>query len=184
MRPEAFINMPRQNNALPYVCFAPDGEPHSNCQNEPFPKDSNDRENEQSKIWIGYRHDLHASYNGGMTFGAVLAQARSNLSQAMKARPNSTKRAQWREAFPGFATKATGDVPQQLQKGKRAFRSATCPSTACKYPAEQLQIEWISVKSSVTKTEVFVSLPMYSAKTQLTLVNSSSDMYFNCKVMR
>jgi hypothetical protein len=162
-RLEASINMPRPGNALPYVCFAPDGEPHSNCQNEPFSNDATYSENEQSKIWIGYRNDLNASYNGGMTFGAVLAQARSNLSQAMKARPNSTKRAQWREAFPDFATKATGDVPQQLQQGKRAFRTATCPSTACKYPAEQLQIEWISIKSSVTKTEVFVSFLIYAA---------------------
>jgi len=93
-----------------------------------------------------------------MTFNEVLAQARANLSQAMDAPSNSAKRAQFREAFPGFATRPTGDVLQQLRQGKRAFRQATCPSDTCKTRAEELlQMEWISIKSSVTKTEVFVS---------------------------
>jgi hypothetical protein len=107
--------MPRRGDAVPYDCFAPQGESHGNYQNEPFSNDTVHRKSEQGKIWIGYRNDLNASYNGGMTFGQVLAQARSNLSEAMKARPNSTQRAQWREAFPGFATKATAEVVKQLQ---------------------------------------------------------------------
>jgi hypothetical protein len=164
-RLKASINMPRQSNALPYVCFVREGEPHSNCQNEPFSNDAIHHESKQSKIWIGYRNDLNASYNGGMTFGQVLAQAKANLSNAMKARTNSTQRAQWREAFPGFATKATGDVVKQLQQSKCAFRQATCPGDTCKSGSEELlQMEWISIKSSVTKTEVFVSFSIYNTR--------------------
>lgn len=149
--------MPSQRDAIPYMCFAPEGESHSNCQTEPFSNDTISRENE-SKVWIGYRHDLDVSYNGSMTFGQVLAQAKANLTEAMKAPSKSAKRDQWREAFPGFATKATGDIIQQLRQGNRAFRQASCPSDTCKTRAEELlQMEWISIKSSVTQTEVFVS---------------------------
>jgi hypothetical protein len=152
-RLKASINMPRQSNALPYVCFVREGEPHSNCQNEPFSNDAIHHESKQSKIWIGYRNDLNASYNGGMTFGQVLAQAKANLSNAMKARTNSTQRAQWR------------DVVKQLQQSKCAFRQATCPGDTCKSGSEELlQMEWISIKSSVTKTEVFVSFSIYNTR--------------------
>ena len=149
--------MPRPTNALPYVCFAPGGESHCNCQSEPFTNDAIHHEDEQSKIWMGYRHDLNASYRGGMSFGQVLAQARSNLSKAMEARPSSTKRANWREAFPGFVTRATSDVLQQLNQGKRAFKQATCPSPACESESDLLQVEYISIKSIMLKTEFFVS---------------------------
>jgi hypothetical protein len=154
--------MPRQRDAVPYVCFAPEGEPHGDYQNEPFSNDAIHRESGQSRIWIGYRNDLNASYNGGMTFNQVLAQARDNLSKAMEAQAKSDKRAQWREAFPGFATKASANVLQQLKQGNRAFRSATCPSDTCKSGSE-LKLEWISIKSSTTKTEVFVSLSACNA---------------------
>jgi len=150
--------MPRQENAVPYLCFAPDGEPHGDCQTKPFANDDISRDGE-SKIWIGYRNDVNASYDGGMTFNDVLAQARANLSQAMAAPSKSAKRAQFREAFPGFVTSASGDIIQQLRQGKRAFRQAICPSDTCKARVkEMLQMEWISIKSSMTKTEVFVSL--------------------------
>lgn len=177
--------MPRQSELLPYICFAPEGELHGNCQNEPFSNDATFHEHGNSEIWIGYRHDLDTSYNGGMTFGQVLARAKSNLSEAMKAKPKSTKRAQWREAFPGFATKATGDITQQLQQGKRAFRQATCPSDTYKTrPEELLQMEWISIKCSVTKTEVFVSLPIYLVQIKTNMGGSSLDLCSNFAVMR
>jgi hypothetical protein len=151
--------------AVPYVCFAPEGEPHGNHQNEPFSNDAIHREDGQSRIWIGYRNDLNASYNGGMTFKQVLAQARDNLSKAMEAPGKSTKRAHWREAFPGFATKASADVLQQLKQGNRAFRPAKCPSNTCKSGPES-KLEWISIRSSTTKTEVFVSIQIFNTHTR------------------
>lgn len=176
--------MPRQRDAQPYICFAPEGEPHSNCQTEPFSNDAISHENE-SKIWIGYRHDLDVSYDGSMTFSQVLARAESNLSEAMKAKPKSTKRAQWREAFPGFATKATSDISQQLQEGRRAFRQATCPSDTCKTkPEELLQMEWIPIQCSVTKTEVFVSFPVYLLQIKTNVRGSLLDLCSNFAVMR
>lgn len=155
--------MPRQRDALPYICFASEGEPHSSCQNEPFSNDAISHEHGHSKIWIGYRHDLNTSYNGGMTFGQALARAKFNLSEAMKVKSESTeKAAQWREVFPGFVTTASSDIIQQLQQGKRAFRKATCPSNTCKArPEELLQMEWISIKCSAAKTEVFVSFQIF-----------------------
>lgn len=136
--------MPHQCDAVPYVCFAPEGEPHGNYKNKPFSNNTIHRENGQSRIWIGYRNDLDTSYNGGMTSNQVLAQARDNLSKAMKAPAKSTKRAQWREAFPGFATKASTDVLQQLKQGNRAFRPATFPSDTCKSGSD-LKLEWFSI---------------------------------------
>ncbi|CAD0110640.1 unnamed protein product [Aureobasidium uvarum] len=144
--------MPRQRNTLPYVCFAPEGELHSNCQNEPFTNDATHHADNQSKVWIGYRNELDTSYNGRLTFRQVLAQAKANLSQAMNAKANSSKRAQWLEAFPGVATKASNQALQQLQRGRRALKQATCPNAFCKARGEILQMEWIAVESNFSSS--------------------------------
>ncbi|KAG9730641.1 hypothetical protein KCU73_g11799, partial [Aureobasidium melanogenum] len=60
--------MPRRRETLPFVCFAPEGELHSDCQNEPFSNDATFHTDDTNKIWIGYRNDLDTSYNGNMTF--------------------------------------------------------------------------------------------------------------------
>ncbi|KAI4716301.1 hypothetical protein E4T48_07533 [Aureobasidium sp. EXF-10727] len=147
--------MPRQRT-LPYVCFAPEGELHSNCQSEPFSSDAIHHADKQSKVWIGYRNELDISYNGGLTFRQVLAQAKANLLQAMNSKPNSSKRAKWLDAFPGVATKASNQALQQLQRGERAFRKAICPNAPCKARGEVLQMEWIAIDldSSSSKTNV------------------------------
>ncbi|KAI4732844.1 hypothetical protein E4T50_16597 [Aureobasidium sp. EXF-12298] len=146
----------------PPVCFAPEGESHSGCQNEPFSDDANFPSHEQRSIWIGYRNDLDRSYNGGMTFRQILAQAETNLSRAMKLE-NATDRTRMCEAFPGIAIQernADDDILRQLQQGTRAFNKANCASATCKLGAEPelLQMEWISIKS--TGTEAFVSVPI------------------------
>ncbi|KAI4724804.1 hypothetical protein E4T49_07486 [Aureobasidium sp. EXF-10728] len=147
--------MPRQRT-LPYACFAPEGELHSDCQSEPFLNDATHHADNQSKVWIGYRNKPDTSYNGGLTFGQVLAQAKANLSQAMNAKPNSSKRAKWLDAFPGVATKASNQALQQLERGERAFRKAVCPNAPCKARGEVLQMEWIAIDldSSSSKTVV------------------------------
>lgn len=159
--------MPRRRKALPFVCFAPEGELHSDCQNEPFSNDATFHADNKNKIWIGYRNDLDTSYNGGMTFRQVLAQAEVNLLQAMTAKPSSNRRAQWLEAFPGIATKASDHIVHRLERGERAFKQAMCPNSLCRGRGELLQMEWISIKpnasSSKQSIEGFVSCLMHSA---------------------
>ncbi|KEQ63257.1 uncharacterized protein M437DRAFT_47838 [Aureobasidium melanogenum CBS 110374] len=145
--------MPRQRKKSPFVCFAPEGELHSDCQNEPFSNDATFHADDRNKIWIGYRNNLDTSYNGGMTFRQVLAQAEVNLLQAMSAKPNSIQRAQWLEAFPGVATKASDHVVQQLERGERAFKQATCPNALCRKGDEVLQMEWIAIKSNASSSK-------------------------------
>ncbi|KAH0263457.1 NAD(P)-binding protein, partial [Aureobasidium melanogenum] len=145
--------MPRQRKKLPFVCFAPEGELHSDCQNEPFSNDATFHADDRNKIWIGYRNNLDTSYNGSMTFRQVLAQAEVNLLQAMSAKPNSNQRAQWLEAFPGVATKASDHVVQQLERGERAFKQATCPNALCRKGDEVLQMEWIPIKSNASSSK-------------------------------
>ncbi|KAH0377031.1 hypothetical protein KCU92_g9480, partial [Aureobasidium melanogenum] len=145
--------MPRRRETLPFVCFAPEGELHSDCQNEPFSNDATFHADDRNKIWIGYRNDLDTSYNGGMTFRQVLAQAEVNLLQAMSAKPNSNQRAQWLEAFPGVATKASDHVVQQLEHGERAFKQAICPNALCRERGELLQMEWIAIKPNASSSK-------------------------------
>lgn len=159
--------MPRRREALPFVCFAPEGELHSDCQNEPFSNDRTFHADNLNKIWIGYRNNLDTSYNGSMTFRQVLAQAEVNLLQAMNAKPSSNQRAQWLEAFPGIATKASGHIVQRLERGERAFKQSMCPNALCRERGELLQMEWIAIKpnasSSKKSIEGFVSYLMHSA---------------------
>ncbi|KAH0365651.1 NAD(P)-binding protein, partial [Aureobasidium melanogenum] len=150
---ERLPNMPRQRNKLPFVCFAPKGELHSDCQNEPFSNDATFHADNRNKIWIGYRNDLDTSYKGSMTFRQVLAQAEINLLQAMIAKPNSNQRAQWLEAFPGVATKASDHIVQQLERGERAFKQATCPNAVCRKRNEVLQMEWIAIKPNASSSK-------------------------------
>ncbi|KAG9834136.1 hypothetical protein KCU98_g10475, partial [Aureobasidium melanogenum] len=145
--------MPRQRKKLPFVCFAPEGELHSDCQNEPFSNDATFHADDRIKIWIGYRNDLDTSYNGSMTFRQVLAQAEVNLLQAMGAKPNSDQRAQWLEAFPGVATKASDHVVQQLEHGERAFKQAICPNALCREHRELLQMEWIAIRPNASSSK-------------------------------
>ncbi|KAG9965803.1 hypothetical protein KCU61_g1451, partial [Aureobasidium melanogenum] len=145
--------MPRQRKKLPFVCFAPEGELRSDCQNEPFSNDATFHADDRIKIWIGYRNDLDTSYNGSMTFGQVLAQAEVNLLHAMSAKPNSNQRAQWLEAFPGVATKASDHVVQQIDHGERAFKQAVCPNALCRERGELLQMEWIAIRPNASSSK-------------------------------
>ncbi|KAG9833581.1 hypothetical protein KCU98_g12759, partial [Aureobasidium melanogenum] len=145
--------MPRQRKKLLFVCFAPEGELHSDCQNEPFSNDATFHADDRIKIWIGYRNDLDTSYNGSMTFRQVLARAEINLLQAMSAKSNSNQRAQWLEAFPGVATRASDHVFQQLEHGERAFKQAVCPNALCRERGELLQMEWIAIKPNASSSK-------------------------------
>jgi hypothetical protein len=175
----------KKSKRKPAVCFAPGGEPHSNCQNKPFSDDANFPSPAQRNIWIGYRNDMNRSYNGCMTFGHVLAQAESKVMVS----ENSTQ-TELCERFPGTTISGSrdnnDDIFQQLQQGKRAFREATCADVACETGPEPelLQMEWIPVKSSATNAEVFVSTPTYVSHTRLNQMNSSSDMSSNCRAVR
>ncbi|KAK6000237.1 hypothetical protein QM012_003869 [Aureobasidium pullulans] len=144
--------MPPKRKVLPAICFAAEGEPHSDCQNQPFSKDANPEANNRNKIWIGYRHELDASYNGSRTFRQILAQAEVNLLQAMNAEPKSNERAQWLEAFPGVTITANDHIVQQLERGERAFKQAICQNVLCKKRGELLQIEWIPIKPSASSS--------------------------------
>ena len=161
--------MLRRRKALPPVCFAPEGELHSDCQNEPFSNDATLHADGRSKIWIGYRNDLDTSYNGNVTFRQVLAQAEVNLLQAMNAKPNSNQRAQWLESFPGITTKASEHTVQQLDRGERAFKQAICQNALCRKRSEMLQLEWIAIRPNASNlkksVEGFVSCLMHSACT-------------------
>lgn len=175
--------MIRRRKALPFVCFAPEGELHSDCQNEPFSNDATFHDDNTNKIWIGYRNDLDTSYNGSMTFRQILAQAEVNLLQAMNAKPSSDQRAQWLEAFPGIATKASDHIVQQLERGERAFKQAMCLNALCRERGEVLQMEWIQIKPDVSSSKKsikgFVScLDCIALAWQLTVVCSWLDTSF------
>ncbi|KAI5251703.1 hypothetical protein E4T42_04028 [Aureobasidium subglaciale] len=132
--------MPRKPDPHPYICFAPPGESHSNCQTEPFSQDD--------EVWIGYRHQPDESYNGHMTFGEVLAQAEHHLSQAKANKPRSLQRAKLLDDFPGIYLTASKDTVQQLDNGHRVFKQVYCLATSCKDAHEDLQMETIPVTAT------------------------------------